>query len=434
MLKAGEELILTVDETNMIGAGVARHDGIVIFCEGAVGGDTALATVTEVKKNYALAATKALIIPSPTRESDPCPYSEKCGGCSLASVTYEHELSVKARGVSSSFRRCGTSCPPVSGVISGERTSYRNKAVFRFDKNKNTGFYSRGTNDFVKIDRCLICDENINIIMKKTRELLKGDRSIAAKDLTYLYIRYMKETDEGSVVIGYTGEGDLSGTAEKLMACCPSVKCVMRGREKNPESRKEKLSLISGEKQISAEFLTLKMKVSPASFFQVNHDVAEKLCEKVAELSDLREGELFVDLYCGTGIIALAIAKSHPESKVVGVEINPSAVDNAKENARKNSIGNAQFFCGDASDFASETTEKVKCIAVDPPRAGLSDKTASEILRLAPDKLIYVSCNPSTMARDVKKLLDLYEIKSITAADMFPRTLHVENLLLLEKK
>ena len=433
-MKNGDILTLDIKETNIMANGVAKHGNMVVFCKGAVAGDKVRAEITDVKKNYAEARIIDIESYSAKRIDPVCPYSDKCGGCSLSHVTYNHELSVKKIGVEASFRRCGAFSENISETVYGKELGYRNKAVFRFDGNKNIGFYAKGTKDFVEIDKCLLCDDTINIIMKKARELLQSENNIDAKHLTYLYIRYMKTTDEASVAIGYKGSDGLTSFANKLSAAMPQIKCIMRGKEDNPESRKEKLTLIWGNEHINEVFCSLKMKVSPASFFQVNHDVAERLCETVAGLDSLKENEAFLDLYCGTGIIGLTVARKYPKARVIGIEINPKAIRNAKENAKLNQITNAEFFCGDSSELEKALTDKISCVTVDPPRAGLSEKTVNELIRLSPERIIYVSCNPSTMSRDIKKMLGKYSINKAVAVDLFPRTLHVETVVILSQQ
>ena len=193
--------------------------------------------------------------------------------------------------------------------------------------------------------------------------------------------------------------------------------------------------LILGKDHIEEDFLGLKLKVSPSSFFQVNHDVAEKLCAKVAEFALSGEGSFGADLYCGTGIIGMTVAALHPESFVTGVEINEAAVLDAKENAKRNGLSNIGFFRGDSADFAKSTYGSIDFITIDPPRAGCSEKMIKELLRIKPQRLVYVSCDPQTLSRDLKKLTETkYEITEVCAADLFPRTKHVETVVLLTRK
>ncbi len=426
-------IILKIDETNILGCGVARHCGMIVFCEGAIEGDTVKAVVTSVKSNYGTATTMEIISPSKHRIKPLCPYFGKCGGCTFSNITYEHELSVKKAAIENAFRRCGITDVYVSDILHGDEYNYRNKAVFRFDSEKNICFYARKSNDFAKVDECLTVSPAINIIMKESERLIKSSDSLSPSDLTYLYIRHMPKTDEASVTVGYKGENSLLNFATSLCKSLPNVKCIMQGKERNPESKKERLLPIFGSEKINGLFCSLKTEISPRAFFQVNHIVAEMICKTVSESSELEADDTFIDLYCGTGIIGLTVAAEHPYAKIIGVEINESSVKNAKENARANGITNAEFYCRDSADAAGLFNETVKCLAVDPPRTGLSKDTVSEIKNIAPKNIIYVSCNPSTLARDIKNLSDSYKINRVLSADLFPRTSHVETVVLMSR-
>ena len=271
-------------------------------------------------------------------------------------------------------------------------------------------------------------------IKSVSEKLLKADGGINGEKLTYLYIRYMKKTDEASVVIGYTGEGSLENFAKELSNELPCIKCIMKGKEENPEARNEELELLFGKESIADIFCGMKINISPRAFYQINRENAEKMCTLAAELLELKAGDVCLDLYCGTGTIGMTVAKLSQGAKIYGVEINSAAVQNAKKNAVLNGISNIEFYCGDSKDFAEKTgVSKISSIIVDPPRAGLSKKAVSEILRFAPEKIIYISCNPDTMARDLKSLAEKYEIKTVTGIDLFPKTRHIESIVLMSK-
>ena len=429
-LSAGDMLTLCIEETNMMGNGVAKVDDMVVFCVGTVAGDVVIALITEVKKNYAMAKALKFLQYSPCRTEARCAHSTECGGCAFSGVTYEHELFVKKSGAEASFRRCGSFTGEIEKIVPSNVTEYRNKAVFHFDKDGNTGYYARGTHSFVKIENCPICHSAINNIRKESERILKGISF--SGEFTYLYIRYMKRCDEASVVLGYKGEESLILFAKELAKVCPNVKCVMTGKGADPA--KDTFSPVWGEETVNDEFFGMKMKISPKSFYQVNTEGAEELCRAVVEFAELCDGDSVLDLYCGIGTIGLAVAKSNPNVKVYGVEINKKAVENAKENAKNNRIENAEFFAGDSADFAEIIKEiNPGCIVIDPPRAGLSDKTVRQIMSTNVEKIVYVSCNPSTMSRDLKKLSEMYKMKKSAAVDMFPGTQHVETVILLSR-
>ncbi len=433
MIRCGDIVTLEIIGTNMLGNGVAKVDDMVVFCRGAVEGDTVIANITDVKKNYAEAKCLKLVATSEHRQIDPCPYSEQCGGCTFGAVDCTHETDVKKNGITSALRREKIRYE-VSEFVACEREGYRNKAVFHFDGDKNCGFFRSGTAEFFKIGRCIICAPEINEIKNEAERLLKEDDSISADGLTYLYIRYMKETNEASVVIGYTGSVSLDRIASALTEKFESVKCVMRGEGKTPESKDARFSLIAGKDSIHAEVAGIVFSVSPAAFFQVNTEGAAQLCCAVSRLAKLGDGEVAADLYCGTGLFGLYLAKETPDAEVYGIELNDESVRCANENAARNGITNAFFLQGDSSELISKASlDKVDIAIVDPPRTGLSKKTIAEIIKMSPKRIVYVSCNPSTLARDIRTLSDIYSLTDTVGVDMFPRTKHVESVALMSR-
>ena len=431
MIRYGDMLTLDIIETNMLGNGVAKADDMVVFCHGAVEGDRVMALVTEVKKNYAEADCVKVVAPSPHRQSAACPYAAECGGCVFDGVTYEHECTVKAKGISSALRREGIRIV-TPALFATDISGYRNKAVFRFGDDKKCGFTAAGSNDFVRVEKCAICDERINEVKLEVENLLAGNENIAPDELTYLYIRYMKESDEAFVAVGYAGDESLVSFANELSAALPFVKCIARGSEKSPEARSERFELLAGEWTVSARVAGIDMDISPSSFFQVNTRGANILCDTVCRLAGLKEGERAADLYCGAGLFGLALAKSQPDSEVYGIELNDDSVRSANRNAAKNRLENAFFLQGDSSELKSKAAiDSLDVAVVDPPRTGLSKKTIAEIIDLSPERIVYVSCNPSTLARDIKLLSDSYSIKEIVGIDMFPRTKHCESVVKL---
>lgn len=432
-LSRGDMLTLCIEETNMMGNGVAKADGMVVFCAGTVAGDVVIALITDVKKSYAVAKVLKVLQNSPCRTGLRCPDGRECGGCGFGEITYEHELYVKKKGIEAAFRRCGGLSVNAEDILPTETAEYRNKAVFHFDSELNTGYYAEGSRDFVRIGDCRIVHSVINNIRKKCEHLVKELSGGYKGRFTYLYIRYMKRTDEASVVLGYTGDESLLPVAEKLAEAFPCVKCFMTGKGDDPA--RDSFRSVLGGGCITDEFLGMKLEISPASFYQVNSEGAEKLCLCVSDFAELKDGDCCLDLYCGIGTIGLSVAKNNKGAKVLGVEINEKAVADAKRNAEINGISNAEFFAGDSGDFSKLCDEaRPDCIIVDPPRAGLSDKAVSLLLNSSCSKIIYVSCNPSTVSRDFKKLSGSFKIRKVVGVDLFPGTLHVETVVLMSRK
>ena len=433
MIRCGDTVTLEIIETNMLGNGVAKVDNMVVFCHGAVEGDRVVALVTDVKKNYAEAKCLRIVTPSEHRVSAACPVAAECGGCVFDGVSYAHECEVKRRGIESALRREGIRAG-VSRFVGTECSGYRNKAVFHFNDEGKCGFFSAGTKNFTEIEKCVICDEKINIIKNEVERIVSEDDDIIPGKLTYLYIRYMKETDEASVVIGYTGEADLSPFAKQLAVKLPYVRCVMRGRAESPEAKDERFELLSGSGFMNAVVAGIDLKLTPAAFCQVNTAGAASLCSEVSRLAALMDGERAADIYCGAGLFGLTLAKSAPGAEVYGIEINGAAVSAANDAAAKSGIGNAFFLQGDSSELKSKTgIDSLDVAVVDPPRSGLSKKTVAELFDLSPKRIVYVSCNPSTLARDVKSLSEHYELTEVVGVDMFPRTKHIETVVLITR-
>lgn len=431
-LSRGDMVTLFVEETNIFANGVAKIDGTVVFCEGAVAGDVVIALITEVKKNYALAKALKTVTSSPCRSEPRCPYFGKCGGCAFGNVTYEHEVFVKKSTISAAFRRCGVKIPEINEFISSKETGYRNKAVFHFDEELDLGFFSKADREICPVKNCAILHPTVNIIMKKVEDILRERKDGLKGKLSYLFIRYFESSNEASVVIGSPLGADLSVVASRIISEIPQVKTVMRGTGDDPAC--DVFEKLEGNDSVLSRAFGLELEVAPASFFQVNCEVGEKLFERVGKLAAPKTGERFLDLYCGTGTIALSLAKREAEIGVVGIEISPEAVENSKRNAERNGIENTTFICADSEEFSRLLSrEHFDCITVDPPRAGLSEKTVRQILENAPNRLVYVSCDPSTLARDVRLLSGLYEPSEVIGADMFPGTSHVETCVLLVK-
>ena len=336
-----------IREMNLLGNGIVKIDGCVVFVMGAVDGDLVTAKITQTKKNYKIAEIVSIDRPSPHRVDSACAVSGECGGCQLRHITYEHEAEIKRLGVESALRRGGLGEVSVPDIIVAEPDRYRNKAVFRFD-GARYGFSEEKTDRIVPVDDCLLCPAEFSAIAAFCGDHFKDNT------LSYLYLR-MSSVGQISCVAGRKAgkEYDISAFAEKLTEKFPQVSGVLTKEGEHPEDGKP-CSLIFGKDTIREEFLGMELDVSPDSFFQVNHDAAEALCAKAAEYAAPEGDEFGIDLYCGTGIIGLSVAALNPTVCVTGVEINPAAVENAKKNAEINGLSNIGFFCGDSADFAKK--------------------------------------------------------------------------------
>ncbi len=416
-----------IPEMNLLGNGIVKIDGCVVFVMGAVDGDVVTARITQTKKNYKIAEIVSIDRPSPHRIASDCPVSGECGGCCLRHISYEHEAEIKRKGVEAALRRGGLGELSVPDIIVAEPERYRNKAVFRFD-GEQYGFSEEKTDRIVPTEDCLICPE----IFSSIAEYCGG--YFAKNPLSYLYLR-RSSIGEISCVAGKKPgvDYDISAFAVNLTERFPQVVGVLTKEGEHPEDGKP-CRLVSGKDTVTESFLGMELEISPDSFFQVNHDAAEALCAKAAEYAAPDGDEFGIDLYCGTGVIGLSVAALNPSVHVTGVEINPAAVENAKQNASRNSLSNIGFFCGDSAVFAKQIYGSADFITIDPPRAGCSDQMIKELLRLKAKRLVYVSCDPATLARDLGKLTEkTYSIEEVCAVDLFPRTKHVETVVLLSR-
>lgn len=425
-----EILKLKTEDMNTLGNGIAKADGCVVFCLGAADGEAVTVRICEEKKNYKTAELVTVDESSPHRQEPDCPVFGKCGGCTLRHITYAHETEVKTASVKAALRRAGFGDVSISGIVTGTAERYRNKAVFRFDGDA-FGFSAEHSNELIPVSDCLLCPSLFSDIAGFTAKYF------ADEPLNYLYLRQNGDGSEIICVIGTDNENKnkekFEKYAEELTEKFPGVCGVLIKSGMHPEDGGES-RLIRGKKEISTSFLSMKLSVSPDSFFQVNHAMAQKLCEKAAKYACPDGGGYGADLYCGTGIIGLSVASLYPDANITGVEINEAAVRDAKKNAVANGLSNIGFFCGDSADFAKSIYGSLDFITIDPPRAGCSDKMIKELLRIAPERLVYVSCDPSTLARDLKKLCEnKYRIKEVSVFDLFPRTKHVETVCLLSK-
>ncbi len=427
----GEIIRAEINEMNMLGNGITKQDGCVVFCLGAVDGDIVEAEITQTKKNYKIAKVINIEKKSVHRCDQSCDAFGECGGCMLRHINYEHELDIKRQSVETAFRRAGLGQLAVDEVISGESENYRNKVVFHFDSNGDLGYMGEGGHNIIKIDSCRICPRVFIDIAKFTSEKLQA----VAEKLSYLFIRSNHDESELNVVIG-TKKGrevDLNEYASTLKDHFPAVVGVLSGEGDHPEENND-FKVISGVSFVNTKFCDLDIKVSAASFFQVNYKAAEKLCRKAAVLAAPMPGEFGADLYCGTGTIGLVTASMFEGSFITGVEINEKAVADAKENAKVNGLENIGYYSGDSADFVKSAYGAIDFAIIDPPRAGCSDRMIKDLTKLKPNRIVCVSCAPDTLARDLKKLTENgYSIAKTVMCDLFPRTKHVETIVLLNR-
>ena len=445
----GEELELRIDSLAYGGSGVARHDGFVVFVRRGLPGDVVRAEVTKVKRGFAEATALDVLAPSSDRVEAPCRYFGACGGCRFQDYAYERQLAAKETQVRDALTRLGRIAdPPVEAIMAADsKFHYRNKLEYSFtqaDDGAALGFHRAGRWDEVlQIDECLLTTELGNAIRDAVRDWAREEHLVAYDQATgegylrHLVVREGRNTGQVLVLlVTAPGERFDSGYLVDVVRRFPEVRSVHWAVNDTPaEVTNLPTVLLWGEDAIEEELLGLRCRVRPNAFLQTNTAMAERLYATARELAGLTGEETVYDLYCGTGTIALALASG--ALTVWGVEISEEAVACAIENAELNAIGNAAFFAGNVGQSLEELRDRAgppDVVVVDPPRAGLAGKALRRTGSLGSARIVYVSCNPTTLASDVKVLQEEFGYRLVTCrpVDMFPHTPHIESVSLLQ--
>lgn len=403
---------VTIDGLDHYGRGVVRKDKI-IFVENALPKEIVEIKKNKEKKKYIEAETISIEKESKDRCKPNCPYYKECGGCNLLHMRYEKTLSFKENKVKEIMNKFFDKNIKINPIIHSEIPwNYRNKATFHVDK--KIGYYKKNSNDIIKIGKCNIVDESIN-------EILNILQTIKLDNIYEIVVRASKYTKDKMVILKVNNNINEEKIIEVLKDNVTSISIY----------KNKKYKTIYGDNKIIEKMNKFKFQISEDSFFQVNTDTAIKLYKKVLEYLKPNENDNVLDLYCGTGTIGIFI--SEYVNKVTGIEINESAIKNALENARLNNITNISFICKDSSKAVLDLKNEYDKIIVDPPRAGLDKNTINFLNKSNAKMIVYVSCDPVTLARDLKLLSDTYSVLEITPVDMFPHTHHVECVCSLEK-
>ena len=430
-------------------SGICHVNGMTVFVPGSLSGEKLKIRIVKVLSSYCYGRIEEIIEASPERRVPSCPVYKKCGGCSTQHMSYEEELRFKSGIVYDSMLHIAhidIPCPVIAG--SELQLSYRNKATYSFaDINGKTvsGFYRDRSHDVIPIDICCIQAEVSSAISSVLTEILNryGFSAYNESDhsgyIRHLFIRTAHIT--GEVIICITSARGFGSKThlivDELVSSFPEIAGIILNIDKEPGNKllKGDFYTLWGNDFITDELCGLKFRISPLSFYQINSPQAEKLYDKVREYALVNNDDCVLDLYCGIGTISLYLARY--TKKVLGVEIVEQAVENARSNAELNGIENAGFFCSDAARFKEYTDStgfKPNCIVVDPPRKGLEKTTIIDICKYEPERIVYVSCNPATLARDISEFRECgFELKDLMAFDMFPRTSHVETVVLMSR-
>ena len=456
--------IVTVEITDIgvSGEGIGHVDGYTLFIKDAVIGDVIEAKVMKAKKNYGYARLMKVITPSEYRVEPKCAFARRCGGCQIQEMSYDRQLVFKDQKIRGNLERIGgftkdqidTVMQPVVGME--HPFGYRNKAQFPFgtDKEGNpiTGFYAGRTHDIIANTDCALGVEQnkeiLEIILQYMREnkIKSYDEKTGKGLIRHALIRYGFKTKE--IMVCLVVNGKKLPKAERLIEKLIQIE-GMTSITISPNTRRDNVimgdsyEILWGQGYITDYIGNVKYQISPLSFYQVNPVQTEKLYGLALEYADLKGDETVWDLYCGIGTISLFLAQK--AKQVYGVEIVPQAIDDAKENAKINAIDNAEFFVGKAEEVLPEyyaeyerehngETAHADVIVVDPPRKGCDETLLETIVKMQPEKVVYVSCDSATLARDLKYLCaNGYEIKVCRGVDQFPQSVHVETVVLLSK-
>ena len=445
-LQKNQDIQLNIEGYTAEGNGVGHYNGQAVFVSGAAKGDTIIAHIIKAKKTYAIGIIKQILKKSDDRIDVDCPHFRSCGGCVYRHISYEAEKLLKRQKVVDAFSRLAHIDVPVNDIITCNTERYRNKAQYPvgFDKEVVAGFYAQKSHRIINSSDCVLQPEEFSKIVEIVKEWMTEFRISAYNGETgnglirHIYIRKAFKT--GQIMVCLVINGNSLPYADELcddLMRIENIKSIVinENRDKTNVILGKNCATIWGEDYIEDELCGVKIIISPLSFYQVNHDCAELLYEKAAEYVGATGNETVLDLYCGAGTIGLSMANK--VKKIIGVEIIPEAIEDAKENAKRNNIENCEFYCGDAKDAVKILKDKniePDAVIFDPPRKGCDREVLEYVAEMKPKKIVYVSCDVSTQARDCAILKELgYETKEVTPVDMFPRTSHTESVALLSQ-
>lgn len=393
------------------GRGIAKINDKIIFIPNALPEETVDVDIILEKKKYYEGIIKETINASDKRIKSICPYFEECGGCQFLNMNYQDSLDYKQNKVEEIMNKYLGIKIKINNIVACDNNLYyRNKTTFQVEN--DIGFFKEKTNTLIPVDKCYISDIRINDIYKEIKD------NIDLTNVNQIIIRSTKNTLESMVIFKTSNYVDNKRLIDVLKNKVDSIYI-------NDE-------LIYGKGKIIENLCNKNFYISPSSFFQVNTVQAEKLYNKAIVYADIKKEDTVLDLYCGTGTIG--IVASDKAKKVIGIELNKEAIKDANENKKLNNINNIEFYAGDVGKILNKNNYKPDIIIVDPPRVGLDSLALAQILNIRPKKLVYVSCDLMTLARDLKLLSNDYDILELTPVDMFPYTAHVESVCALKLK
>lgn len=451
-MRKDDLITVTIEDLSSEGLGVGHYDGMAFFIKDTVIGDVAEAKIMKLKKTYGYARLTRLITPSPDRIAARCPVARQCGGCQIQAMSYPAQLRFKEAKVRNNLVRIGKfEHPPMEPIIGMEEPfRYRNKAQFPVGMSKDgriiAGFYAGRTHAIIECEDCLLGVEENRVILDLVLEHMKEYHIRPYEELTgkglVRHVMIRKGFATGAVMVCLIVNGDSLPHADALVERLRTIRGMASitlniNREQTNVIMGREIKLLWGQPYIEDTIGNVRFRISPLSFYQVNPLQTEKLYNKALEYAGLTGEETVWDLYCGIGTISLFLAQR--AKQVYGVEIVPAAIEDAKANAALNGMTNAEFFVGKAEEVLPEKYEKkgitADVIVVDPPRKGCEESVLATMIQMAPKRIVYVSCDSATLARDLKYLCHHgYELTRCCPTDMFGNSVHVETVCLLSRK
>lgn len=448
-LRKNDEIELKMDGLTSEGAAVGHYDGQAVFVRGGVPGDVLRVHIIKVAKRYAVGMIQEILQPSLSRMKSDCPVADRCGGCSFRHMTYAEELRYKQSRVEEAVTRLAHLSVPVKPILGADcLDGYRNKAQYPVtvtDGKLTAGFYAYKSHRLIPCSDCRLQPALFRDCLAAFAAWVKQagvtayDEATGKGLLRHIYLRRAQAT--GEVMACAVINGNTLPQADFLIEKLTKIDgmrsvCVNVNTADSNVVLGDKTTVLWGSETIEDVLCGKRFAISPNAFYQVNHDQCEKLYAKAAEYAALTGQETLVDLYCGAGTIGLTMADK--AKRLFGIEIVPQAIENAKHNAALNGINNAEFFCGDAAAGAKELQRRgirPDVVVLDPPRKGCSEALLRTVAAMQPRRIVYVSCDSATLARDLAILNELgFCAKEITPVDMFPRTPHVEAVALLQRQ
>ncbi len=449
MLEKNKQYEAVVTAYTAEGQGIAHVEGCVVFLPNAIAGERYIVRIEKVGKTWAAGKILEILEKSPHRLQRECPISSSCGGCDFWQMDYAEETRLKAERVRTALNRIGGENLQDMPILSAPTCyGYRNKAQYPVASKAGrvyAGFFKAGTHSVVENERCLILPEESDRVRKIVIDYVNRYRISAYDETTHkgflrhIYVR--KGVVSGEILVCLAINGRKIPHSEDLVQRLKAVPgfttlvLSVNTKKTNTILGDEEIVLY-GPGYIEDTLCGLRFRLSPRSFYQINHHQTQRLYAAAIAQAEITKDDLVLDLYCGVGTITLCMAKA--AGRVIGVEVVEQAGIDARENAKRNAIENAEFFCGDAGQAALELEHsgvRPDVVVVDPPRKGLNADTIEALSKMSPRRIVYVSCDPATLARDVALLKERgYELKSAQAADLFPRCSHVESIVCLVQK